>query len=190
MLDKSIPYKEVWMKRKLTLPILAAALPKGFSFQFYQVGDEKAWSEIETSVLEFENTTEAMRYFKRTFAPYKEKLAQQMLFVIDPNGKKVATCTAWQKEIQGQSYPLFHWLAVDPKYQGLGLAKALVARILQVFQTMMPEEATIYLHTQTWSHDAIGLYEKFAFSLMAENLDGTVNDDYPAVIEILNRLRK
>lgn len=44
LLDKSIPYKEVWMKRQLTRPILAATLPKGFSFQFYQKGDEKSWS--------------------------------------------------------------------------------------------------------------------------------------------------
>ncbi|BCA86720.1 N-acetyltransferase [Enterococcus saigonensis] len=190
LLDKSIPYKEVWMKRQLTRPILAATLPKGFSFQFYQKGDEKSWSEIETSVLEFENKAEAMNYFKQTFAPYQEKLVKQMLFVKDADGKKVATCTAWQKEILGQRYPLFHWLAVAPDYQGLGLAKALVARTLQLFQNIMSEDAAIYLHTQTWSHTAIGLYEKFGFTLMPDNLDGTCNPDYPQVIALLEQLKK
>lgn len=189
MLDKSIPYKEVWMKRPLHLPVSKQSLPSGFSFQFYQIGDEKAWGEIESSVLEFEDQNEAAAYFQRTFAPYPEKLAQQMLFVVAPNGEKIATCTAWQKQIHAQNYPLFHWLAVKPEYQGLGVAKALVAHTLMLFQALMKEEPTVYLHTQTWSHDAISLYEKYDFSLMSHNLDGTVNDDYPTVVQILNKLK-
>lgn len=190
MLDKSIPYHEVWMKRQLKLPVATANLPCGFSFQFYQVGDEKAWAEIETSVLEFESKSDAITYFQRTFAPYKEKLAQQMLFIVAPNGEKVATCTAWQKQIQRQNYPLFHWLAVKPEYQGLGLATALVAHILTLFQKLMKEEPTIYLHIQTWSHDAIFLYKKFDFSLMSDNLDGSINEDYPIVMQLMTTLEK
>jgi hypothetical protein len=55
MLDKSIPYKHILMKRPKGAPIQNYELPSGFSFNSYINGKELEWSKIETSVKEFED---------------------------------------------------------------------------------------------------------------------------------------
>lgn len=189
MLDKTLPYAEIWMTRPLQLPVPMTPLAEGFKFRTYQKGDESAWSEIETSVGEFQTTGEALEYFQKNFAPYPEELERRMFFVETKNGEKVATCTAWRKKSRERMYPVFHWLAVKPVYQGKGLAKALTAKVLQEFPTLHTD-GPIYLHTQTWSHQAIALYKKMGFSFIAENLDGTPNSDYEKVMQVLSKLDK
>ncbi|MGC3438149.1 GNAT family N-acetyltransferase, partial [Enterococcus faecium] len=51
-------------------------------------------------------------------------------------------------------------------------------------------DGPIYLHTQTWSHQAIALYKKMGFSFIAENLDGTPNPDNEKVMQVLSKLDK
>ena len=41
MLDKSIPYKEIWMKRPLDLALPDYVLPEGYQLVFYRAGMEK-----------------------------------------------------------------------------------------------------------------------------------------------------
>ncbi len=65
MLDKTLPYAEIWMTRPLQLPVPMTPLAEGFEFRTYQKGDESAWSEIETSVGEFQTTDEALEYFQK-----------------------------------------------------------------------------------------------------------------------------
>jgi hypothetical protein len=63
MLDKSVPYYDVLMKREkgATLPLVALA--EGFRFVFYKAGDENEWAEIEASVGEFSRAVDALVYF-------------------------------------------------------------------------------------------------------------------------------
>ncbi|HLR91629.1 MAG TPA: GNAT family N-acetyltransferase [Atopostipes sp.] len=188
MLDKSIPYAEVWMTRPRDLKVTEHSLPEGFSLVFYQEGDAAAWTEIETSVDEFENTKEALAYFNKTFAPHPEELKKRMLFIETDAGEKVGTATAWWKETaDGTVYPLVHWVAIKPAFQGKGLSKPLTSKVLQVLQEL-GEHSSIVLHTQTWSHVAIRLYERFGFEISDKNLDGTPNPDYEKAMEILNNL--
>jgi ribosomal protein S18 acetylase RimI-like enzyme len=184
MLDKSLPYAEIWMTRPLHEPVPDVPLAEGFHFGFYEPGAEKDWAAIETSVGEFENEEEALIYFQKTFAPYPEELAERMIFVVTETGERVATCSAWRKERQGQSYPVFHWLAVKPGYQGKGIAKALTAKVLSLFPELS-HNSPIYLHTQTWSYPAVKLYKKFGFDFIAENMDGTMNPDYEKAQKII-----
>ena len=171
MLDKTLPYAEIWMTRPLQQNVPITPLAEGFEFRFYQKEDE------------------ALEYFQQNFAPYPEELERRMFFVETKKGEKVATCTAWRKKSREQVYPVFHWLAVKPDYQGKGLAKALTARVLQEFPTLHTD-GPIYLHTQTWSHQAIALYKKMGFTFIAENLDGTPNPDYEKVMQVLSKLDK
>jgi hypothetical protein len=53
VLDKSIPYFNVLMKRQKEICFSKLGVPDGFSFTKYTSGDEKYWAEIETSVGEF-----------------------------------------------------------------------------------------------------------------------------------------
>ncbi|MFL2134437.1 GNAT family N-acetyltransferase [Desemzia sp. FAM 23990] len=185
MLDKSIPYAEIWMSRERELPVKEQALPEGFQFTFYQEGDEREWAAIETAVAEFEDETQALDYFERSFAPYTEELKQRMLFITDPSGEKVGTASAWWKKApNGDRYPLVHWVAVKPGYQGKGLAKAMMTRTLKTLQTL-EDTSPIYLHTQTWSHAAIRLYQKLGFEITDKKLDGSPNLEYKKAMDIL-----
>lgn len=190
MLDKSIPYAELWMCRPWNLPVNEHGLPEGFHFAFYQEGDEQQWAAIETSVSEFDDEAQALDYFERAFAPYPEELKERMLFVIDSSGEKIGTCSAWWKETAtGERFPLIHWVAVKPKYQGKGIAKAMVSHALALLEKL--EHASpmpIYLHTQTWSHPAVRLYQKLGFEIMDRNLDGSPNPDYEKAMAILHRI--
>ncbi len=189
MLDKELPYAEIWMSRSTNSKLPSVPLAQGYHFEYYQLGDEKDWVRIECTVGEFETEEEGINYFQRSFAPYLEKLNKRMLFVVDSEGTKVATCTAWFKERADGIYPLFHWLAVDPKHQGKGLAKALTVEILTIFQHEETQRP-VYLHTQTWSHPAIKMYQKLGFSILSENFDGNKNPDYPLAMEVLGQLDK
>ncbi|WP_086348281.1 GNAT family N-acetyltransferase [Candidatus Enterococcus clewellii] len=184
MLDKTIPYYEVWMARPVSESVQSVSLPDGFHFAFYQEGDEAEWAQIETAVLEFSEEQEALAYFDKAFAPFPEQLTQRMLFVENDRGEKVATCTAWWKAVNGQSVPLLHWLAVKPEYQGNGLAAALVANVTARFSELEPEK-TVYLHTQTWSHVAIKLYQRFGYVLIPDNIDGSKNEDYSKALTVI-----
>ena len=188
MLDKTIPYAEIWMYRSQELPVVEHILPAGFHFEFYQAGDELQWAAIETAVCEFENETQALDYFREKFAPYPEELRQRMLFITDASGEKVATCSAWWKELpSGNRYPLIHWGAVKPNYQGKGIAKAMITNTLKLLQKL-EDASPIYLHTQTWSYVAIRLYQKLGFNISDRNLDGSHNLDYQKTIDILAKL--
>ncbi len=188
MLDKTIPYAEIWMYRLKDLPVTEQALPEGFHFEFYQEGDETEWAAIETAVSEFEDEAQALDYFQKKFAPFSKELKRRMLFITDSEGRKIGTCSAWWKELpDGTRYPLVHWVAVRPGYQGKGIAKAMLRRTLKQLQKL---EATtpVYLHTQTWSHVAIRLYQKLGFEITDKNLDGSPNSDYKKAMEILSGL--
>ncbi len=188
MLDKSIPYTEIWMYRERGLPVAEKALPEGFHFELYQEGDELEWAAIETAVSEFDDEAKARDYFKQKFAPYPKQLKQRMLFVTDSTGEKVGTCSAWWKETpDGSRYPLVHWVAVKPGYQGKGIAKAMMPQTLKLLQNL-ETTSPIYLHTQTWSHPAIRLYQKLGFEITDKNLDGNPNPEYAKAMVILDEL--
>ena len=63
MLDKSIPYHDVLMRRDAGKPLPVQPLPEGFHFVPFNPGDEMDWAEIETSVGEFASTDDALSYF-------------------------------------------------------------------------------------------------------------------------------
>ncbi|MBF8807613.1 MAG: GNAT family N-acetyltransferase [Enterococcus lacertideformus] len=180
MLDKHVPYAEIWMTRPIGGVLPNLSLPEGYHFKLYTLGDENEWVRIERSVGEFETQEEGLAYFQRVFFPHQKQLKQRMLFVVTDSGEKIATCTAWYKKRQNDKYPLFHWLAVMPEHQGKGISKALTLAVLQRFQVLETQEP-IYLHTQTWSHPAITLYQSLGFSIISQNFDGSENKDYSLV---------
>lgn len=194
MLDKSLPYFRVILKRQPGAPlprspllgspqttavisgvassdmplwgaaIPGVALPDGYSFVFYQPGDEQAWGEIETSVGEFEQVPDAVAYFARDYLPLQNELKRRTLFVQTATGEKVATFTAWWNYTGARRYPFMHWVAVKPQYQGLGLGKAIIAEGVRLM-VAIEGDCVMYIPTQTWSHKAIRLYRWAGFEL-------------------------
>ncbi len=170
MLDKSIPYHNLLMRAEASAAaIVPPALPEGFQYRLYRAGDADAWAAIETSVGEFPDESAAQAYFARTYLPEEARAFQRVGFVAAPDGTPVATTSAWFDEKDGGYRPLVHWVAVRPEYQGLGLGRAAVSQAMALFSRLDPG-LDIFLHTQTWSHKAVGLYLRMGFHPLRRDL--------------------
>ena len=188
MLDKSVPYAGLNMCRGAGRPVLPCSLPDGFKFAFWRDGDEKSWAGIEASVLEFESEFAAVLHFKEKFEPDKDELRRRCLFIENSAGVKIATATAWWRFIGKERRPWIHWVAVDPRYQGLGLGKAIISRVVELM-TELEGDVDFYLHTQTWSYKAIGIYMANGFRPTNEKaLYRNRKDNYKKAMRILREL--
>ena len=191
MLDKSIPFIGIFMKRPAGTPFTEFPLLEGFKCVLYKPGDEADWARIETSVGEFTSEFEALMYFGKKFKPDIDELVKRCLFIENNQGKKIATATAWWHHINNERRAWLHWVAVDPKYQGLGLGKAITSEVTKLMLEL-EGDVDFYLHTQTWSHRAIGIYEKFGYYITDEKIlyKGNKDNNYKKAIKILNKLKK
>lgn len=181
MLDKSIEFFKIILKREKGKELKNEILPEGFKFVKFKKGDEKAWAEIEKSVLEFENTKDGEEYFKRKYLPYIDELERRTIFIENNNGEKIATFTAWWRYTGERRHPFMEWVAVKPEYQGKGLGKALISEGVKLM-VAIEGDCDMYIPTQTWSYKAIRLYrwagfefetkEKFPGGIKNETLEG------------------
>jgi len=188
MLDKSVPYMKVQMKRDAGTPIPVFDLPDGFKFSMYKSGDEKSWAKIETSVLEFDDELDALLFFQQDFMPYTQELTRRCVFVETVDGAKAATATAWHEYTGVRRDPWLHWVSVRPEYQGLGLGKAIVSYVMRLMRDIEGDR-DFYLSTQTWSHTAIRVYLKAGFYITGEKgLRGRENEAYPQNVEFLRNI--
>lgn len=185
MLDKTLPYYDIIMKADYATATVHKIidLPDGYSYKLYEDGDEHKWAQLEKSVNEFNTTTDALAYFNKAFTPYKDELYKRMCFILNAKGQYVATSTAWYKEDEENHYPLLHWVSVSPDAQGLGLGKAIVVYALHQFLNV-ENVNDIYLHTQTWSAPAVGLYGKLGFYVSYDTFFGQSSDkEAKAILE-------
>lgn len=183
MLDKSIAYKNMIMRAEGLNHAFAGSLPDGYCIKAYTPGDEDMWAMIETSVGEFDTEAEAREYFVQTYLPFPDETARRCFFVIAPGGAYAGTCTAWFMRGEASEIGVIHWFGVRPEYQGLGLGKALLLHCLRFFEEANTFPA--YLHTQTWSHKAVGLYIDAGFCLLKKDtFEGSPND-FNDAIEVL-----
>jgi len=190
MLDKKVPYAGLYMRREPGQPIPQYTLPKGFRFSLYRDGDESDWARIEASVLEYDSEFAALLYFKGKFFPFAEELRRRCIFVENSGGDKVATATAWWSYIEGERRPWLLWVGVDPRYQGLGIGKAIIARAIGLLAEL-DGEVPLFLKTQTWSYKAIGIYLACGFEPTEEKiLYKNGKENYKKAMRILKRLKR
>jgi GNAT superfamily N-acetyltransferase len=162
-------------------------LPKGYSFKMYEPGYEEYWAETETEVLEYKSKEEALEYFKKELIPYQEELKKRMVFIFNEEGIAVANACAWYINYKGKYQAQVHYVGVRPKYQGLGLGRAIFTKILTLF-TIYEKGEDIYLHTQTWSHVAIRMYLNMGFVLIKDDSLGYHDKDYEEAVDILEKI--
>lgn len=189
MLDKTIPYYDIIMTRDGSLPVPPPVLPEGYSFAAFAEGDEAHWADIEASVGEFDEVDEARRYFEQEYLPHLEQVRARTLFVRSPEGEYAGTVTAWWNESGPRRVASLHWLAVKPGFQGLGLGKALIRQCLLTL-AQLEGDRQVYLHTQTWSCAAIGLYLQAGFIIEPSASFGQYRNDYEQAMPLIrDRLR-
>jgi ribosomal protein S18 acetylase RimI-like enzyme len=185
LLDKSLPYFSVIMKRRANAPIPNYELPPGYSFRSFCPGDQAVWADIETSVGEFSTPEDALHYFQSAYlATDAESLGARLVFACDSHGKPVGTATSWWNDTNGRRNPALHWLAVRSEHQGMGLGKALVSESLRRL-VQLEGHGDVFLHSQTWSHRAIAIYLKAGFTIVAEESFADYPNDYRQAIAIL-----
>ena len=163
MLDKSLPYTPLMMTKTDTEKYPKFDLPEGYSFRFYRAGDEEKWAELECALGQFGNMEAALRCFQAEFILNQDlNLEDRMIFVLDPEGKPIATAALWDGIFLGEKKDRLHWVAVSDECAGKGIAKAMISRLLALYNEL-GFSGFLYLYTSTHSYQAIGIYKKFGF---------------------------
>ena len=187
MLDKSVPYYNILMCRPGNLDVPHYDLPEGFRFSLYEEGNEKDWAEIEWSVGEYPRRVDALAKFQSKYF-YPNELKRRCVFIENSKSEKIATATIWWEYSGVRRDPWVSYVAVKPEYQGQGLSKCLISRILEMSEEIEGKR-DVYLHTQTWSHVAVRLYKKFGFYITREpNLYKYPNDEWEQAEALLEEI--
>ena len=125
-LDNTLKYSHLLFKKDLE-NINPIPLLEGYSFVFYQDGDEKDWIDIEVSSFEAINEVEGQEAWEEYYKINKDKLYNRLIFIIDNNTQeKIATATAYFNTwTNDESEGYLHFVAIKKEYQGKKLAKPL-----------------------------------------------------------------
>ena len=185
-LDRSLPHIGVIMETNNASVYPKYELPVGFSFSQYKQGFEEQWASLQYEIENVDSIEEAKTIFKREFLDGKitnwinkapedmmsvdiEKsscyntMIDKMIFVLDADNNLAGTGSIWDGNMFGKGYQRLHWIAVSPQYQGKGIAKAIVSKLLDIYNSL-GYSGYIYLTSQTWSYKALNIYMEFGFS--------------------------
>ena len=119
--DSRLKYYHLFMTMPAKTEIPHYDLPAGYSFTTYTPGDRDTWIEIEKSAKEFSTFEEGVDAWQRYYGKHEDVLPDRMFFIVDPNGKKVATATAFFDEKLPGGW--LHWVSVSRDAQGKGLSR-------------------------------------------------------------------
>ena len=179
MIDHNTPSISLTLYKSDSHTYPVASLPEGYSFAFYRDGDEYQWAQIECSVGQFGSLEDGADCFRREFLrDERMKPHDHTLFVVDPDGNYVATASLWNWTFLGEPCYRFHWLAVSDRCAGLGIAQALLSRVLDMFNERYGG-GVLYLLTSTRYYPAIHVYHKFGFVEYngSRSLDPALSDE-------------
>lgn len=70
-----------------------------------------------------------------------------------------------------------HWIAIKPEYKNKGLGLSIVNKILEL-SILLDGDKNNYVHTQTWSYEAIGIYIKARFKIIRSGTFANFNNNF------------
>ena len=186
MLDRSIPYYNIIMKKDTPTTVSVLALPPQFELHSYRPGVQQQWAELEYEIGDFPSVQKASAYFAKTYLSRSALLARRGIFVSDKkSGCLVGAGIAWFDDQNGAPVSLLHWLITKETYHGRGIGSALIAAALSIYEK--ENDFPVYLHTQPWSYQAIRLYHKFGFQLMKQESFAGYENQYALAVPVLAR---
>lgn len=163
MIDKTkMPYLKVILTKKDTKNFNKYLLPEGFTFYKYEKGLELEWVKLNIVYENYESFGQAINYFQNVFIPHPDLLEKQVLFVKNTEGQVVATACIWLDNHFGVPVQRIHSLAVHPFYREKGIAKAMVSKLLEIYQAQNYNTG-IYITSDTFSYKEINLFFSFGF---------------------------
>ena len=164
MIDHATPSIPLTYYKTDTKSFPSVSLPDGYEFVFYRDGDEHAWAEIEVNVGQFQSIDDGIKTFRSEFLENQTlDPHDRILFIKASNGELVATCALWNGCFLGEVRQRLHWLAIKDTHAGKGLAKALLCRLLTLYNEL-GYEGFLYLLTSSRYYPAIRIYRKLGFA--------------------------
>lgn len=133
-------------------------LPDGFTLRAFEPGNDATWWHIHERadpLLAHRNGSH-----RQFFGDELDILHARQLFLISPDNQAIGTATAWWDDAETGRV---HWVAMVPEFQGRGLAKPLIARVLQLLRAH--EHLRAILTTSLQRPRAIALYRGFGFEM-------------------------
>ena len=172
-IDHSVPYTAVAMIRESGDLAKDYPLPEGYRFAAFTPEDEEKWIWLQLEVTHVESYEQGRQIFREEFlrsagnepcedCPGYEETLRRTVLVKDDAGTLVGAATLWMGDNFGEVWQRVHWVAVHPDHQGKGLAKAMIARMLKLYQEL-DCDGPIYLTTQTKTYRAVRIYGQMGF---------------------------
>ena len=173
-IDHTVPYIAVVMVREDGKNAHAYHLPEGYHFAPFTPADEEKWIRLQFEVTHVESLQQGKRIFREEFlqapedvpcedCPGYADVGKRTVQVKDAAGELVGVATLWMGDTFGEVWQRVHWVAVHPDHQGKGLAKCMVARMLQLHEELGCN-TPIYLTSQTKSYRAVRIYKQLGFA--------------------------
>ncbi len=162
MIDNGIPYLKVYMTKPEVTEYPNYNLPDGFYFKFYEEGMANDWVMLQMYEGIFENFGEAIRYFNAIYVSQGNILKKRMIFICDNKDMVVACGALWFGQKFGVLANEITSLIVHPNYRGLGLAKAVVSRLLDLHKQLNCKGG-IYCCLSSWNYKAIDILFTMGF---------------------------
>ncbi len=189
--DFRIRYYELMLRGDIT-DMPEVPLPAEYHYEMYCPGDRDAWIEIEKSAKEFNTYEQGLDAWKRYYEGRDDELKNRMVFVVNENGEKVATATAFYdiRGIDQSADGWLHWVAVRREDQGKGLSKPLISHVIQIMKALGQTHCKIPTQTTTWV--AVKVYLDLGFRPIEKNLVNSRDGwriikrltDHPALSEL------
>jgi len=151
-------------------------LPDGFSFRLCRYDELEVWKRVVSEEQYISYVTE---YYEKVCAKHADEFFRRCMFVCDSDDRPVASTYIWRSYIKINTVG---WFRVLPEYEGRGLGRALLSKILS------NADFPVYLHTQPTSARAIKLYSDFGFKLLTDPIIGYRKNNLTESLPYLQRV--
>lgn len=173
MVDRSVPFYDLFMLHKNLSEVIEIPLPEDYSYRFFNGSDEdiQYWVDIVVSSGDVKNQKEGFEGFETYYRPYISELSDRCIFIINSEGIPVGTSTAFflvkpqpgLPKISENPEPMpdnvtghLHWVSIKEEYKRRGLSKPMITRTMKIMYNLGHTAA--FFHTQTPSWVACKIY--------------------------------
>lgn len=172
-IDHTVPYTAVVMVRQNAQNVPVYPLPEGYRFAPFTPKDEEKWVQLQAEVTHVESLQQGRQIFREEFLQadgempceecpgYKDVVARTVQ-VKDAQDNLIGVATLWTGDTFGTLWQRVHWVAVHPAHQGKGIAKCMIAKMLELYEELGCD-TPVYLTTQTKTYRAVRIYKQMGF---------------------------